>query len=136
MPAEDDPSYAAWGPALVRAIAALEDGAIVVGHSVGGTILIQTLADQAPDVELAAIVLIAAPFVGEGGWPDEEFELSSDLGSRLPPGCPFTCSMGSTTTRPRRRTLTCTPARSRMRTCTCCPGAITSWETTWPTWRG
>jgi pimeloyl-ACP methyl ester carboxylesterase len=88
MPAEDDPSYAAWGPAIVRAMATLEHGAIVVGHSVGGTILIQTLAEQAPEVEPAAIVLIAAPFVGDGGWPGEEFELSSDLGSRLPPGVP------------------------------------------------
>ena len=88
MPAEDDPSYAAWAPALVREMAALEDGAIVMGHSVGGTILMQTLAAQAPDLELAAIVLIAAPFVGDGGWPGEEFELSSDLGSRLPRGVP------------------------------------------------
>jgi pimeloyl-ACP methyl ester carboxylesterase len=88
MPAEDDPSYAAWGPALVRAMATLEDGAIVVGHSVGGTILIQTLAEQAPDAELGAIVLIGAPFVGDGGWRGEEFELSTDLGSRLPPGVP------------------------------------------------
>jgi hypothetical protein len=88
MPGEDDPSDATWSPAIVREMATLEDGAIVVGHSVGGTILIQTLAEQAPDVELAAIVLIAAPFVGDGGWPGEEFELSNDLGSRLPPGVP------------------------------------------------
>ena len=88
MPAEDDPSYAAWCPVLVREIATLEDGAMVVGHSVGGTILIQTIAEQTPNVELAAIVLIAAPFVGDGGWPGDEFELSSDLGSRLPAGVP------------------------------------------------
>jgi hypothetical protein len=31
-------------------------------------------------------VLIAAPFVGEGGWPSDEFELPSDLGARLPQG--------------------------------------------------
>ena len=88
MPAEDDPSIAAWGPAIVREMAHLEDGAIAVGHSVGGTILIQTLAEHAPNAELAAIVLISAPFVGDGGWPGEEFELSSDLGSQLPSGLP------------------------------------------------
>jgi pimeloyl-ACP methyl ester carboxylesterase len=86
MPAEDDPSYAAWGPAISEATATLENGAIVVGHSIGGTLLIQTLAEQPPDVSLAAIVLIAAPFVGVGGWPGEEFELSSDLGALLPVG--------------------------------------------------
>jgi hypothetical protein len=89
MPAEDDPSDAVWGPAIVQALAELRDGAIVVGHSVGGTILIHTIAGQPPGVPLAAIVLIAAPFVGDGGWPADEFELPSDLGARLPPRVPI-----------------------------------------------
>jgi pimeloyl-ACP methyl ester carboxylesterase len=88
MPVEDDPSYAAWGPAISEVIATLEDGAIVVGHSVGGTLLIHTLAERPPDVTFAAIVLIAAPFVGIGGWPGEEFELPSHLGARLPARVP------------------------------------------------
>jgi pimeloyl-ACP methyl ester carboxylesterase len=88
MPAEDDPNYAAWGPAISDATAALADGAIVVGHSVGGTLLIQTLVEQPPDVRLAAIVLISAPFAGPGGWPADEFELAADLGALLPAGVP------------------------------------------------
>ncbi|HEV8699542.1 MAG TPA: alpha/beta fold hydrolase [Candidatus Limnocylindrales bacterium] len=88
MPVEDDPSYAAWGPAISEAIATLEDGAIVVGHSVGGTLLVHTLAERPPDVTLSAIVLIAAPFVGVGEWPGEEFELPSNLGALLPAGVP------------------------------------------------
>ena len=86
MPAEDDPSDAAWGPAISEAMTALEDGAVVVGHSVGGTLLIHTLVERPPDVGLAAIVLIAAPFVGAGGWPGEEFELPGNLGALLPAG--------------------------------------------------
>jgi pimeloyl-ACP methyl ester carboxylesterase len=88
MPDEDDPNDAAWGPAISEAMAALEDDAIVVGHSVGGTLLIHTLAERPPDVSLAAIVLIAAPFVGAGGWPGEEFELPGNLGALLPAGVP------------------------------------------------
>jgi pimeloyl-ACP methyl ester carboxylesterase len=88
MPGEDDPSLAAWGPAIRRELADLDAGAAVVGHSVGGTILIRTLADEPREMELAAIVLVAAPFVGAGGWPADEFEISADLGSRLPPGVP------------------------------------------------
>jgi len=87
MPDEDEPSAATWLPTLRQAIDALTDGAIVVGHSVGGTLLVQSLADE-PAVSLGAIVLIAAPFVGEGGWPAEEFELPGDLGARLPRGVP------------------------------------------------
>jgi predicted alpha/beta hydrolase family esterase len=88
MPAEDDPTYATWRPAIAQAVAALEDGAVVVGHSVGGTMLIRALADQPPAVKLGAIVLIAAPFVGDGGWPADDLELPRDLGAQLPRGVP------------------------------------------------
>ncbi|MEU8008658.1 alpha/beta fold hydrolase [Micromonospora parva] len=88
MPDEDDPSYATWSAAIRRELGALADGAVVVGHSVGGTILVQTLAEQPPERVLGAIVLIAAPFVGTGGWAGDEFELPPDLGVRLPRGVP------------------------------------------------
>jgi pimeloyl-ACP methyl ester carboxylesterase len=88
MPDEDDPSYARWSEAIRREITRLDDGAIVAGHSVGGTILINALAERPPERELRAIVLIAAPFVGAGGWPGDEFELPQDLGARLPQGVP------------------------------------------------
>jgi predicted alpha/beta hydrolase family esterase len=88
MPGEDDPSYERWGPALRRELAALDDGAVVVGHSVGGTILVHALSQRPPERAPSAIVLVAAPFVGPGGWPGEEFELPPDLGARLPGGVP------------------------------------------------
>ncbi|MGC4852413.1 alpha/beta fold hydrolase [Micromonospora sp. DT4] len=88
LPDEGDPRYATWSAAIRREIAALDDGAVVVGHSVGGTILIQALAERPPERELALIALIAAPFVGAGGWPGDEFELPGDLGARLPRGVP------------------------------------------------
>jgi pimeloyl-ACP methyl ester carboxylesterase len=86
MPTEDDPSYALWGPAIEHELAGLNDGAVVVGHSVGGTVLIDVLAKTLPQCRLEAIVLLAAPFVGAGGWPGDEFELPEDLGRRLPEG--------------------------------------------------
>ena len=86
MPDEGDPSPARWGRAIHRAIAELDAGAVVVGHSVGGAILVNALAEREPEHELAAIVLVAAPFVGEGGWGGGELELPEDLGARLPQG--------------------------------------------------
>ena len=69
-------------------MAALDDGAVVVGHSVGATMLVQALAERPPKRRIGAIVLIAAPYVGEGGWPSDEIEIRSDLGAALPPGVP------------------------------------------------
>jgi predicted alpha/beta hydrolase family esterase len=88
MPAEDDPSDATWGPSIRQEVARLDAGAIVVGHSVGATILVHALADKPPQTDLGAIVLLAAPFVGAGGWPGDGFELPIDLGARLPQGVP------------------------------------------------
>ncbi len=84
MPEEADPSLAAWRPVLERELAALRPGAVVVGHSVGGTILIHVLADGAHTADIAAIVLIAAPFIGNGGWESEEIAPLGDLAARLP----------------------------------------------------
>lgn len=88
LPTEEDPSYATWGPAIRRELAALDDGAVVVGHSVGGTVLIHVLSETPLQRSLGMIVLLAVPFVGTGGWPGDEFELPSDLGERLPQGLP------------------------------------------------
>jgi predicted alpha/beta hydrolase family esterase len=89
MPNEADPKYAAWKRALERELAALEHAAIVVGHSVGGTILINALAEQAPQSSLGAICLIAAPFVGAGGWESDDIEPRPDLAARLPREVPI-----------------------------------------------
>jgi predicted alpha/beta hydrolase family esterase len=89
MPNEADPKYAAWKPAIETALAALEPGAIVVGHSVGGTILINVLADSTPPSRLGAICLIAAPFIGTGGWDTEDIEPKPDLAARLPRDVPI-----------------------------------------------
>ena len=98
MPNEDDPQAAAWRIALETEIAALQNGAIVVGHSLGGTILINVLAERAPAVALGAIVLIAAPFVGPGGWKSDDIEPRSDLAARLPPGVPVVLYHGDADT--------------------------------------
>lgn len=88
MPAEDDPAYGPWSTAIRREMDGLGDGAIVVGHSIGATILVNALAERSPERVLAAIVLVSAPFAGEGGWPADGFTPAPDLGSRLPGGVP------------------------------------------------
>jgi len=89
MPNEADPNYAAWKPAVQSEIAGLEPGGIVIGHSVGGTILINVLAEQTAHSDLGAIFLIAAPYLGEGGWESDEIEPRADLADRLPPDVPI-----------------------------------------------
>lgn len=84
MPDEADPRVERWRPVIEQEVASLPPGGVVVGHSAGGTLLIHTLADAAPASALGAIVLIAAPFIGEGGWASEEIAPRPDLAERLP----------------------------------------------------
>jgi predicted alpha/beta hydrolase family esterase len=82
MPEEADPSYSRWKEALGQEFARLPDTAILVGHSIGATILISALAEQ-PGVAAGGVFLLAAPFVGEGGWPSQDIKPMTDLGQRL-----------------------------------------------------
>ena len=109
MSAEDDPSYARWGPAIRREMDALDNGAVVVGHSVGGTVLIHAVSEMPLKRSLGAIVLLAAPFVGAGGWPGDEFELPTDLGERLPQGVAVQAFLRAR--RPDGPTVACRPIR-------------------------
>ncbi|HET7925475.1 MAG TPA: alpha/beta fold hydrolase, partial [Rhodanobacteraceae bacterium] len=88
MPGETDPRYADWKATLLEQFERLEDGAVLVGHSIGGAILIHVLAEQLPRRTLGAIALIAAPFIGDGGWPSEDIEPCPDLGKHLPDDVP------------------------------------------------
>lgn len=128
MPNEGDPSDAAWSPVIRRELGLLRMGAAVVGHSVGGTILIRSLAGEPPPVKLGAIVLAAAPFVGAGGWPGDE--LPRDLGPGFRRTLRSTCSTGSRTRRCRLHMPSCMPASSPRRSSTDCPAATTSWAAT------
>jgi predicted alpha/beta hydrolase family esterase len=92
---EADPSYSSWKSALLRELDDLDDGAMVVGHSIGGTLLIQALAEPGPKRNLKAVLLIAAPFFGGGGWPSDETDSSADLAGRLPPGMPVFLYQGT-----------------------------------------
>jgi predicted alpha/beta hydrolase family esterase len=88
MPNEDDPRYSAWKAALFGELDSLEDGAILVGHSVGGAILIHALAERLPRCKLGGVFLVAAPFIGEGGWPSAEIRPRTDFSKGVPAGVP------------------------------------------------
>ncbi len=81
---EEDPSFGAWSAGLEREIAHLDDSAILVGHSIGGTILIHAVTKH-PQLlrDITAICLIAAPFVGGGGWPSDDIIPGRDWAAPL-----------------------------------------------------
>jgi len=88
MPDEDEPKFAPWSAALRNELDKLEDGAVLVGHSIGATILVHSLAEQPPERPPAGIFLVAMPFIGEDGWPSDEIRPEPHLGAKLPASSP------------------------------------------------
>jgi uncharacterized protein len=90
MPDEDEPDYSAWKARITEELAAVGDGAIVVGHSIGASVLIKFLAESEARQTLAGVFLIAAPFWHDDKvWRWEEVELPKDAGARLAGGPPI-----------------------------------------------
>lgn len=84
MPNEGDPSFEVWGTAIDRQISQLSGVGILVGHSIGGTILLHILCRRPWLLrDISAIHLIAAPFVGAGGWQSDEIVLGPDWAAPL-----------------------------------------------------
>jgi hypothetical protein len=48
--------------------------------------LLKVLTELRPAPKLGAVVLVAAPFVGDGGWPADDLEFPRDWGAALPSG--------------------------------------------------
>lgn len=83
MPNEASPDYAAWSRHLSEVLAALGSDAILVGHSLGASMLIKILVEKESRHGVGGVFLIAAPYWGDQGWASEEDELPKDAGTRL-----------------------------------------------------
>jgi uncharacterized protein len=81
MPDPDDPAYAPWQERLENELAALDDDVILVGHSLGGSVLLKSLSERKPRRRIAGMFLVATPFWGA---ELDEFVLREDFAARLP----------------------------------------------------
>ena len=84
MPNEEDPKYASWKTALRSELDMLDDGAILVAHSIGATIVAHSLAEDPPRRAPVGIFLVSMPFIGKDGWPGGDIKPDTELGSKLP----------------------------------------------------
>ena len=86
---EDNASYDKWKPQIEKELAALQGPVILVGHSVGASIVIKWLSETEVKKPLAGIFLIATPFWGGNGWRYEGYEklaLPKGFAAKLPKG--------------------------------------------------
>lgn len=84
MPSPENPDYPPWKGRLEKLFAGLDDGVIVVGHSLGGSVLLKYLSEGGSHPRIAGLFLAATPFWGAPHWEYEGFVLARGFAGRLP----------------------------------------------------
>lgn len=90
MPNEDEPEYSAWKQKILDELAAMGDGVVLVGHSIGASVIAKLLTEQTFGQALRAVLLISTPF-----WYDHEFwrwdegRLPKDASASIPKDMPL-----------------------------------------------
>jgi len=75
MQNEQDASYEVWAGQIKEELTKRKGPAVVVGHSVGGSVAIKFLMENVVENALAGLFLIATPFWGgDGGWTYDGYE--------------------------------------------------------------
>jgi uncharacterized protein len=90
MPNEAEPDYQTWKRVILREALDMGERAILVGHSIGASVLIRILADQDPKPPIAGVFLAAAPFWHDHEiWRWDEAALPADASDHYPRGVPL-----------------------------------------------
>jgi predicted alpha/beta hydrolase family esterase len=85
MPNSEEPDYEIWKAGLGKEFAKLSGEVILVGHSLGGSVLLKYLAEEPFGNSIAGIFLVSAPFWGgDADWQHESFRLPKDFAKKLP----------------------------------------------------
>src|SRR4051812_32016319 len=71
MPDLDDPHYEPWRDRLTDEITGLTGQVIVVGHSLGGSVVLKCAAEGLLADQVSGLVLAETPFWGTSGWEQE-----------------------------------------------------------------
>src|SRR5690606_8692022 len=74
-----------WRLGLDTALRDIRGDVILIGHSLGGSVLLKHLSEEALHARVTAVFSVSAPFWGgDKDWHDEEFTLSDSFVHRLP----------------------------------------------------
>lgn len=84
MPNPERPSYEPWKQMLERELARLDGELILVGHSLGGSVLLKHISENAYRHSIAGLFLVATPYWGsDEEWSVEQFRLQENFQSKL-----------------------------------------------------
>ena len=84
MPNADAPEYQLWRAQINEELATLDGGVILVGHSLGGSVLLKYLSEEQITKAISGLFLLAPPYWGgDEDWQVAEYMLQEDFATRL-----------------------------------------------------
>jgi len=84
MPDPENPRYMPWKMALQSSLPVGGNKSALIGHSLGGSVIVKYLSEGLCQMPLAGLFLVGAPYWGTRGWAMEEFMFPRDFQSKLP----------------------------------------------------
>ncbi|GAB3331184.1 alpha/beta fold hydrolase [Larkinella ripae] len=79
LPDPDNPRYDRWKMQVEHELDRLSGEVILVGHSLGGSVLVKYLSEEPLKKPVLGVCIIAAPYWGESGWKSRDFALRKSL---------------------------------------------------------
>jgi serine hydrolase len=84
MPEEDSAAYTDWKAPIITELSTLDGEVILVGHSVGSSVLLKYLSEEQVEQPVAGLYLIATPYWGaDEFWKWDEGRLPEDAAEKL-----------------------------------------------------
>ena len=84
MPLEESAQYPDWTARIASALPPRGNEVVLVGHSVGGSVLLRYLCEEPVEASVTGLFVIAAPFWGaDDFWDWDEARLPEDAAEKL-----------------------------------------------------
>jgi len=83
MPDPDHPRFLAWRDQIEQERGKLDADALLIGHSLGGSMLLKYLAEGTDPRPIVGLFLVSVPDFGKQDW-EREYAVPEDFASHLP----------------------------------------------------
>jgi len=82
--ASSDPNYDRWAAEIAAQLKRLDGPVLLVGHSLGGSVLLKYLASTSPRAAVSGLFLVSVPWWGPEGWAYDDYAVANGFASGLP----------------------------------------------------
>jgi predicted alpha/beta hydrolase family esterase len=84
MPNPDTPVYEQWKQTIKAELSRLDNGVILIGHSLGGSVILKFLSEEKITKKIDGLFMIGSPYWGKRNWKVDEYLLKEKFAASLP----------------------------------------------------